>query len=114
MEIAGHELLKRGYTHEQFHALNLFEVKEILDAWQEKHLEELWETAYWHLEELWETAYWVSCLMNVHLKKAMTPKELMKQFLPDTSAEERKAEREYFIKKFNLGKGDISHGHKGS
>ena len=52
--------------------------------------------------------------MNVHLKKAMTPKELMKQFLPDTSAEERKAEREYFIKKFNLGKGDISHGHKGS
>ena len=44
----------------------------------------------------------------------MTPKELMKQFLPDTSAEERKAEREYFIKKFNLGKGDISHGHKGS
>ena len=103
MEIAGHELLKRGYTHEQFHALNLFEVKEILDAWQEKHL-----------EELWETAYWVSCLINVHLKKAMTPKELMKQFLPDTSAEERKAEREYFIKKFNLGKGDISHGHKGS
>ena len=57
---------------------------------------------------------WVSCLMNVHLKKVMTPKELMKQFLPDTSAEERKAEREYFIKKFNLGKGDISHGHKGS
>ena len=103
MEIAGHELLKRGYTHEQFYALNLFEVKEVLDAWQEKHL-----------EELWETAYWVSCLMNVHLKKAMTPKELMKQFLPDTSAEERKAEREYFIKKFNLGKGDISHVHKGS
>ncbi len=104
MEIAGHELIKRlGYTHEQFYALNLFEVKELLDAWQEKHL-----------EELWETAYWVSCMMNVHLKKQMTPKQLMKQFMPDTEADEQKAEREYFIREFKLGKGDLGHGHKGS
>jgi hypothetical protein len=103
MEFAGHELIKRGYTHEQFHALNLFEVKELLDAWQEKHL-----------EELWETAYWVSWLMNIHLKKEMTPKQLMKPFLPDTTAEERQAEREYFIQKFNLEKGDLGHGNKGS
>lgn len=103
MEIAGHELLKRGYTHEQFYALNLFEVKELLEAWQERRL-----------ETLWETAYWVSCLMNIHLKKEITPKQLMKPFLPDITAEELKAEREYFIEKFNLGKGDKEHGHKGS
>ena len=103
MEIAGHELLKRGYTHEQFYALNLFEVKELLEAWQERRL-----------ETLWETAYWVSCLMNIHLKKEITPKQLMKPFLPDITAEELKAEREYFIEKFKLGKGDKEHGHKGS
>ncbi len=96
-------MFKRGYTHEQFYALNLFEVKELLDAWQEQRL-----------EEMWKTAYWVSCLMDIHLKKAVTPKELMKPFLPDTTAEEVQADREYFIKKFNLGKGDMGHGDKGS
>jgi len=103
VEYAGHELIKRGYTHEQFYALDLFEVKEILDVWQEQRL-----------EELWETAYWVSCLMNIHLKKEITPKQLMKPFLPDTAAEDLQAEREYFIEKFNLGKGDMGHGDKGS
>ena len=103
MEFAGHELIKRGYTHEQFYALDLFEVKELLDAWQEQRL-----------EELWKTAYWVSCLMNIHLKKEITPKQLMKPFLPDTAAEDLQAEREYFIEKFNLGKGDMGHGDKGS
>lgn len=102
-EIAGHELVKRGYTHEQFYALNLFEVKDILDAWQEKHM-----------EELWETAYWVASLMNVHLKKEVTPKRLMKPFLPDTTAKDIKAEQEYFRKKFKLGKGDTGHGDQGS
>ena len=103
MEFAGHELIKRGYTHEQFYALDLFEVKEILDAWQEQRM-----------EELWKTAYWVSCLMNIHLKKEITPKQLMKPFLPDTAAEDLQAERDYFIEKFNLGKGDMGHGDKGS
>jgi hypothetical protein len=103
VEFAGHELIKRGYTHEQFYALDLFEVKELLDAWQEQRL-----------EELWKTAYWVSCLMNIHLKKEITPKQLMKPFLPDTAAEDLQAEREYFIEKFNLGKGDMGHGDKGS
>jgi hypothetical protein len=103
VEYAGHELIKRGYTHEQFYALDLFEVKEILDVWQEQRL-----------EELWETAYWVSCLMNIHLKKEITPKQLMKPFLPDTAAEDLQAEREYFIEKFNLGKEDMGHGDKGS
>jgi hypothetical protein len=103
VEFAGHELIKRGYTHEQFYALDLFEVKELLDAWQEQRL-----------EELWKTAYWVSCLMNIHLKKEITLKQLMKPFLPDTAAEDLQAEREYFIEKFNLGKGDMGHGDKGS
>ena len=51
---------------------------------------------------------WLKITDIMNIRKVVPPEK------EGQTAEERKAEREYFIKKFNLGKGDISHGHKGS